>query len=115
MLGLTKIGELIDPCTWAYGQVRGGVDCSQVNPFFWYSGDPVTNYGWINTHPGDQRKVQNVGPFTLVKGKEVEIFVAYAVGQGTDYLTSITESKNISGVAGVLYKSNFDTTSVVFS
>ena len=56
MLGLTKIGELIDPCTWAYGQVRGGVDCSQVNPFFWYSGDPVTNYGWINTYPGDQRQ-----------------------------------------------------------
>jgi|WetSurMetagenome_2_1015567.scaffolds.fasta_scaffold01309_3 hypothetical protein len=113
MLGLTKLGSLIDPCTWAYGQVRGGVDCSQVNPFFWYSGDPVTNYGWINTHPGDQRKVQNVGPFTLEKGKEYEIFVAYNVGQGTDYLTSVTESKNISGIAGVLHNSNFDTTSVI--
>ena len=57
--------------------------------------------------------MQNIGPFTLEKAKEVEIFVAYTVGQGTDSLTSITESKNISGIAGVLYNSNFDTSSVV--
>jgi hypothetical protein len=113
MLGLSRTGIQPDPCTWVYGEVHGGVDCSQVNPLFWYSGDPVANYGWINTHPGDQRKVQNVGPFTLVKGKEIEIFLAYIIGQGTDYLSSVTESKYISGVAGVLYKSNFDTTSVV--
>ena len=102
-----------DPCTWAYGQVRGGVDCSQVNPLFWYSGDPVTDYGWINIDPRDQRQMQNIGPFTLEKGKEFEVFVAYIVGQGTDALTSITESKNIAGIAGVLYNSNFDTSSVV--
>ena len=113
MLGLTKIGELIDPCTWSYGQVRGGVDCSQVNPLFWYSGDPVANYGWINTHPGDQRKVQNVGPFTLEKGKEIEIFVAYIVGQGTDALNSITEGKAIAEICSVLYECNFETSCVV--
>jgi hypothetical protein len=113
MIGLTKFGILLDPCTWSYGQVRGGVDCSQVNPMFWYSGDPVTDYGWINVGPRDQRQMQNTGPFTLEKGKEFEIFVAYIVGQGTDYLTSITEAKTTAGIAGVLYKSNFDTTSVV--
>lgn len=113
MLGLTRVGYLIDPCTWAKGQVRGGVDCSLVNPLFWYSGDPVTNYGWINIEPRDQRQMQNVGPITLEKGKEYEIFVAYAVGQGNDALSSVTESKNIASIAGVLYNSNFDTLSVV--
>ncbi len=113
MLGFTQVGILIDPCTWPYGQVRGGVDCSEVNPFFWYSGDPVTDYGWINTSPKDQRQMQNMGPFTLEKGKEFEVVVGYVVGQGTDALTSITESKNISGTAGVLYNSNFDTSSIV--
>jgi len=113
MLGLTKIGEVVDPCTWAYGQVEGGVDCSQINPMFWYSGDPVNNYGWVNNTPRDQRQIQNIGPFTLKIGEEYEVFVAYNVGQGTDAFTSITEAKNISAVSGVLYNSNFDTTSVV--
>ncbi len=113
MLGRNRIGLLPDPCNWAYGQVRGGVDCSEVNPYFWYSGDPVTNYGWINTYPTDQRQMQNIGPFTLEVGEEFEVIVAYVVGQGTDAITSVTESKNISVIAGVLYNSNFDTTSVV--
>jgi hypothetical protein len=112
-MGLTKFGNLPDPCTWTYGEVRGGVDCSQVNPMFWYSGDPVTDYGWMNVGPRDQRQMQNTGPFTLEKNKEYEVFVAYNVGQGTDYLTSITESKTIASMAGVLYNSNFDTSSVV--
>jgi hypothetical protein len=112
MLGLTKQGTLIDPCTWTKGQVRGGVDCSKVNPLFWYSGDPVENYGWINNFPADQRQMQNVGPFSLEKGKEYEIFVAYTVGQSTDALSSVTESKRISEFTERLYAANFNTTLV---
>ncbi len=108
MLGLTRIGDMIDPCTWSYGDVRGGVNCSEVNPMFWYSGDPVTNYGWINIIPTDQRQMQNIGPFTLEEGKEIEVFVAYAVGQGTDALTSITEAKSISIQSQGLYDLNLD-------
>lgn len=113
MLGYNRIGLLPDPCTFPYGEVKGGVDCSQVNPYFWYSGDPVANYGWINTYPWDQRQMQNIGPFTLVAGEEYEIIVAYNVGQSTDALSSITEVKTIAGISGVLHNSNFDTTSVV--
>ena len=113
MLGLTRSGNLIDPCNWAKGQVRGGVDCSQVNPLFWYSGDPVSNYGWINTYFWDQRQMQNIGPFTLEQGKEVEVFVAYIVGQGTDALNSITEGKVIAEICSVLYECNFETSCVV--
>jgi len=113
MLGLTRLGDIVDPCTWPYGTVQGGVDCSQINPMFWYSGDRVNNFGWLNNTPRDQRQLQTVGPFTLLKDKEYEIFVAYNIGQGIDWLTSITESKNIATVSGVLYNSNFDTSSIV--
>ena len=112
MLGLSKTGETVDPCTWPYGQVRGGVDCSEVNPLFWYSGDLVQNSGWINVSPGDQRQLQNIGPFKLQKDYESEVFAAYSVGQGTNALTSVVETKNIAATAVTLYNSNFDTSAV---
>lgn len=37
------------------------------------------------------------------------ILVAYVVSQGTDHLTSITESKNFCCGLGASYNSNFDT------
>ena len=107
MLGLTRLGEVIDPCNWSYGEVRGGVNCAEVNPMFWYSGDPVTNYGWINITPVDQRQMQNIGPFTLEAGKEIEIFVAYVVGQGNDALNSITVTKGLAENSQILYDVNF--------
>ena len=112
MLGLTLAGDIIDPCNWTYGEVRGGVNCSQVNPFFWYSGDPVTDVGWINIYSTDQRQMTNVGPFTLREGEEVEVLLAYVVGRGNDALSSITEARNIANTAGELYYCNFDTTCI---
>jgi len=50
----------------------------------------------------------NVGPFTLRQDEEVEVLVAYVVGQGTDRLNSITVARNISDVAQTIYDSNFD-------
>jgi hypothetical protein len=113
MLGLTRLGDLINPCTWSYGEVRGGVNCSEVNPMFWYSGDPVTNYGWINITPTDQRQMQNIGPFTLEEGKEIEVFVACAVGQGNDALGSITEVKNIANIVQEFFVCNFNPACIV--
>jgi len=113
ILGFNRIGELPDPCTWSYGDVRGGVDCSQVNPFFWYSGDPVADYGWINIYTADQRQMQNVGPFTLEQGKEIEIFIAHVIGQGNDPLSSISETKNLANISQELYDCNFDPICIV--
>jgi hypothetical protein len=108
MLGLTKLGDLIDPCTWDHGEVRGGVDCTTVDPMFWYSGNPVTNYGWINITPEDQRQMQNMGPFKLTKGDEQEVFVSYAIGQGSDALASIDEAKYVSDFSHVFHEINFN-------
>ena len=54
---------------WWGGEVRGGVNCADVNPLFMYSGDPVTDIGWINTDVGDQRMTMSTGPFQLRRRK----------------------------------------------
>ena len=113
MLGFDRFGLLPDPCTWTCGEVRGGVDCSLVNPLFRYSGDPVSDYGWINTCASDQRQIQNVGPFALEQGREIEIFMAYVIGQGTNALNSITVVKNISNNTQEFYYGNFDIACIV--
>ena len=100
-------GEVPDPCDWTFGEVFGGVDCATVDPRFWYSGDPVTQTGWITTSPQDQRMLSNTGPFTLKKGEEKEVMVAYVVGQGSDALNSITEARRIDDGAQFIFDNNF--------
>ncbi len=107
MLGLDKKGNVPDPCQWALGEVLGGVDCAAVDPKFWYSGDPVSGVGWLNNVPTDQRQMQNTGPFKLIKDRELEIVVAYVVGQGTDALNSITEALRIDDGAQFVFDNNF--------
>ncbi|MDZ7765275.1 MAG: hypothetical protein U5K00_12740 [Melioribacteraceae bacterium] len=105
--GLTRTGAVPDPCNWEFGEVLGGVDCNSVNTRLWYSGDPVTQTGWINSVPNDQRMMQNTGPMELVKGEEKEMLVAYVVGQGSNALTSITEGRRIDDGAQFIFDNNF--------
>ena len=107
ILGLSRAGEVVDPCDWAYGEVRGGVPCADVDPRFWYSGDPVTDVGWINITEADIRQMSNTGPFKLTKGQEQEIVVAYVVGQGNNPLNSITVAKQIDDGAQYIFDHNF--------
>lgn len=107
MLGNSVTGETVDPCTWAYGTVQPGTPCAEVDPRFWYSGDPVTNTGWINTTEGDVRQMSNTGPFTLRKGEEKEILVAYIVGQGANPLNSVTVAKAIDDGAQFIFDNNY--------
>ena len=108
MLGRGGLGEIIDPCTWNLGQVRGGIDCNLVNPFYWYSGDPESNYGWINIVSTDQRMCVHTGPFSLEVGKPITIIVGYTIGQGNDPLNSVTAGKIASAFVQQFYQSNFD-------
>ncbi|HRN28012.1 MAG TPA: T9SS type A sorting domain-containing protein [Ignavibacteriaceae bacterium] len=107
LMGKNKFGIYLDPCTWPYGHVFGGVDCNQVDKHFWFSGDPVNQIGWIDTTPSDHRNLLSTGPFNLKSNDPVDIIAAYVVGRGTDALNSITVTRGI--VEGVLeeYKNNF--------
>ena len=108
MVGTLKLGEMIDPCNDANGTVIG-IPCETVDPRFWYSGDPVTNVGYLNTLPTDQRQMTNVGPFQLVEGEEedLEIVVAYVLGQGSNRLNSITVARSIDDGAQFIFDNNF--------
>ncbi|NUM70019.1 MAG: hypothetical protein HUU43_04155 [Ignavibacteriaceae bacterium] len=107
MLGRNRVGVDLNPCNWEFGEVRGGVACADVNPKFSYSGNPVTNVGWINNGPNDQRQMSNTGPFKLEKNKPVDIVVAYVVGRGNNALNSITVAKQYSEIAQTIFDSNF--------
>jgi hypothetical protein len=107
MIGLTGDGDEVDPCTWGFGEVRGGVDCNLVDPRFWVSGDPVTNIGWICNQKKDMRQMTNSGPFVLNKDEENEIVVAYVVGRGATPLGGITASRAIDDGAQTIFDLNF--------
>lgn len=108
-LGTNTSGDLIDPCSWAFGSVSGSVPCASVNPRMIYSGDPVVSYGWINTVPHDQKSMSTYGPFQLVTGKPVDIILAYTANRGTSSLNSVTEMKKSIERAFLLYSTGFPT------
>ena len=108
MLGKHRDGNILDPCTWIFGEVRGGVDCNLVNPLYWYSGDPESNYGWINIQEWGQRMLVHTGPFSLEVNKPITIIVGYTIGQGDSPLNSVTEGKIASAFVQQFYQSNFD-------
>jgi len=111
-LGFNRRGNPLNPCTWAFGQVRGGVDCNTVDPRFFYSGDPHRNIGWIQTTPADERMMVNTGKFRLRPLQDTAIVVAaLIVGRGNSATASIEEAKRISDFAQFIYDQNFRTAS----
>ncbi len=106
LTGHNQKGERINVCDWNYGDVLN-MNCEDVNPYFMYSGNPVTQEGWINTNAVDQRLMVNTGPFTLEKNIPIEIIIAYIVGKGTDALNSIAVAKEIAKDAIGFYNTNF--------
>jgi hypothetical protein len=100
-------GSLFNPCTFAYGNVLGGTNCADINPLFLFSGDPVTQNGWIDILSADQRSLLNTGPFRLEKNKPVDIIIAEIVGRGNGALNSISVAKNYASNIIKYCNSNF--------
>ena len=105
--GNNRVGDQPDPCNFAYGEVRGPVLCDTVDARFWFSGDPVTNVGWICNQNRDMRQMTNTGPFILKKGVENEIVLAYVVGRGANPLAGITVARSIDDGAQNIFDLNF--------
>ncbi|MCA0390002.1 MAG: exo-alpha-sialidase [Bacteroidetes bacterium] len=91
--GKDKVGQYFDPCTWTFGDVRGGVDCTKINPLFVYSGDPVLNRGWINNTGVDQRTTVASYPVLLNDQTTLTWHTAIIVGRGNSPLNSINVTK----------------------
>ncbi len=106
MTGYFPNGELVNPCDWTFGDVVND-DCNTINKKYFYSGDPVTNSGWLNNYAQDQRLVVTTGPFNLTSEDETEILVAYIVGQGSNALESITRARVLANYAQDITENNF--------
>ncbi|MFI5237649.1 MAG: T9SS type A sorting domain-containing protein, partial [Ignavibacteriales bacterium] len=107
LIGKERFGEYPDPCTFQFCEVRGGINCNEINPTFWASGDPVTNVGWIDIMNRDHRNLVSTGPFTLGKNKPQDIIFAYVIGRGTDHFNSITVARENVQRAILEYENNF--------
>ncbi len=106
-LGLRLDGSYADPCTFPYANVFGGINCSEINPVHWVSGDPVNNIGWIANTNWDLRILSSAGPFDLNKNEPYEIIVAYTLGRGTDNINSIEVAReNVLNTKNA-YQNNF--------
>jgi hypothetical protein len=105
--GLDRYGEIINPCSWPYGEVRGGVPCNAVNPYYWCSGDPVSDTGWISNQNRDVRGNVTAGPFTLVKNREVEVLIGYEIDSSSTPIGGITAGRNVSDAVQIFYETNF--------
>jgi hypothetical protein len=105
--GRDRLGNKLNSCDTLYGKVYGNVNCNNVNPLFWFSGDPRTKYGWIDKIASDDRKFSSIGPFKLEKNKPIEIILALVVGRGIDELNSISVARENVRNAINEYNSNF--------
>lgn len=105
--GRGRNGDFIDVCNWEYGNGSTLSNCSNINRIFMYSGDPVTQTGWLNITPIDQRQMSNTGPFVLEKNKPIDIVVAYVVGRGTSPLNSVAVAKDYDITAQRIFDNNF--------
>ena len=77
---------------------------------FMASGDPVAKTGDLDGKhfaPSDRRMLLSTGPFSMSVGDTQEVIIAVLVGQGTDYLNSVTELKKLAVKAQTLYDKNF--------
>ena len=74
---------------------------------FYFSGDPVTSTGWIQTGGNDQRFIMSVGPFDMNPGDTQTIVVAQIIARGTSNLNSITVLRQYTQIARDNYKNCF--------
>jgi hypothetical protein len=108
LMGKLRLGSELNPCNDIFGTVVG-IPCANVPRRNWYSGDPVSRYGWLYNSPDDVRQMLNIGPFQLRQNQAVDIIVAYTLGRGSDALNSITVARSIADRAITEYRTNFST------
>ena len=65
------------------------------SPTFDFSGDPVTGSGDLDFDSSDRRMMGSTGPFSMAPGESQVLLLKLAVGQGVDYLASITSLREI--------------------
>jgi len=73
-----------------------------------YSGDPVTNTGWVCPSTGDMRFYQGFGPMTINPGDTQVIVIAQVIARGSSNLNSITKLREATVIAKQYYDNCFE-------
>jgi hypothetical protein len=80
-----------------------------INPFgnyqtkHMFTGDPVTNSGWVQTSQHDQRFMVSSGPVNMAPGDTQVVVIAQVIAQGTSNLNSITRLRELCTVVSNYY------------
>jgi len=126
-LGMTSLNMIInsnpiigDPSNFkeAYRIIQGVIKNGQpwINPLnnqitpFVYSGDPVTQAGWIESSGGNKRLILSSGPSTVNPGDTQTIVYAQIISRSSSNLQSLNSLKINSHYLKSLYDNNFNIT-----
>jgi hypothetical protein len=74
---------------------------------FPYSGDPVTNTGWVQTDGSDRRFLMTFGPMTINPNDTQSVIYAQVIARGSSNINSITKLRDLSNYVNGVYASNF--------
>jgi hypothetical protein len=99
--GLDRTGNPLIPSEWGSGGTEN------TDPRYIFSGDPITEEGWLDDNPADKRFMVNCGPFQLAAHDTQDVVVSYMVAQGSDALNSLEKLKETDVVAQNAYNANF--------
>ncbi|MDP4116570.1 MAG: T9SS type A sorting domain-containing protein, partial [Bacteroidota bacterium] len=100
-------GQNINPCDFQRGTVNGGADCNTIDPRYIFSGDPVSNYGWLQVHNYDSRQLLNIGPFSLKAHESNNLIFAYVLGSGNTWQMSLLTAQDNTRLIRKVFNNNF--------
>jgi len=107
MTGRNRLGDFYNVCKdTTYGMLLD-IDCDEVNPLFWFSGNPFKQEGWINSKPVDQRHFANTESFELIKGEPQDIIISITVGHGYNYISELAVTRELVRIVFDEWNSNF--------
>jgi hypothetical protein len=75
---------------------------------FVFSGDPVTQSGWLDSTPADRRFLMSSGPFTLAAGDTQEVVGAKIIAPGTDNLAAVRALRFFDSFAQNAFDNDFN-------
>ena len=82
---------------------------------YFFSGDPVTVTGWINTAPANRGFIMSTGPVNVSPSDTQVIILAQVIGRGTNNINSISVLRNVANMAKEFYSDcyNFSPTGIL--
>ncbi len=102
-------GDSIYVSSWQFGNGDGlGIDTTNIESRFMYSGNPIDSIGWLNNFQQDNRILLSVGPFRLEINKNAELLFSFIVGRGEDNLISISKAISIDSLVKEIHSNNFN-------